>query len=193
LPRRAQRTPVAWRLRHLPDPRARAVIERVAAESRWNEWKAREGAGRGIGFARYKNAGAYCAVVAEIEVEEKIRVRRLVVAVDVGLVVNPDGVANQVEGGAVQSASWALMESVRFDRERVTSDGWESYPILRCKDSPAVEVHLISRPDCPAACGRVKRCRDPRRRPSPTRSRTRSGVRVRDLPFTAERIRAAIA
>jgi len=184
--------PVAWRLRHLSDPRARAVIERAAAESRWSEWKSREGAGRGIGFARYKNAGAYCAVVAEIEVEEKIRVRRLVAAVDVGLVVNPDGVANQVEGGAVQSASWALMESVRFDRERVTSDGWESYPILRCKDSPAVEVHLISRPDC-AACGAGEAVQGPATAAIANALAHALGVRVRDLPFTPERIRAAIA
>jgi CO/xanthine dehydrogenase Mo-binding subunit len=184
--------PVAWRLRHLCDPRARAVIERVVAESRWNQWKAREGAGRGIGFARYKNAGAYCAVVAQIEVAEKVRVRRLVVAVDVGLVVNPDGVANQVEGGAVQSASWALMESVRFDRERVTSDGWESYPILRCKDSPAVEVHLISRPDCPA-CGAGEAVQGPATAAIANALAHALGVRVRDLPFTPERIRAAIA
>ena len=168
------------------------MIERVAAESRWSQWKAREGAGRGIGFARYKNAGAYCAAVAEIEVEEKIRVRRLVVAVDVGLVVNPDGVANQVEGGAVQSASWALMESVRFDRERVTSDGWETYPILRCKESPAVDVHLISRPDCPA-CGAGEAVQGPATAAIANALAHALGVRVRDLPFTPERIRAAIA
>src|SRR5205814_2954910 len=106
------------------DARARGVIERAAAAAGWQEWRAREGAGHGIGFARYKGNGAYCAVVAEIEVEEAVRVRRLVAAVDVGLAVNPDGVANQIEGGAVQSSSWTLMEQVRFDADRVTSDAW---------------------------------------------------------------------
>ena len=184
--------PVAWKLRHLSDPRACAVIERVAAEAHWGQWIRREGAGHGIGFARYKNGGAYCAVVAEIEVEEAIRVRRMFVAVDVGLVVNPDGVANQIEGGALQSASWALMESVRFDGERVTSDAWETYPILRCKDSPSVEVHVISRPDCPA-CGAGEAAQGPATAAIANALAHALGVRVRDLPLTPERIRQAIA
>ena len=80
----------------------------------------------GIAFARYKNTGAYCAVVAEVEAGREIRVRRLALAVDVGLVVNPDGLANQIEGGAVQAVSWTLKEAVRFDRTRVTSESWEA-------------------------------------------------------------------
>jgi CO/xanthine dehydrogenase Mo-binding subunit len=183
--------PVSWRLRHLADPRARAVIEKVAQASSWKDWKPREGAGHGIGFARYKNAGAYCAVVAEIDVEEAIRVRRLVIAVDVGLVVNPDGVANQIEGGAVQSASWALMEAVRFDRDRVTCDSWETYPILRCAEAPKVEVHVISRPDCPA-CGAGEAAQGPATAAIANALAHALGVRVRDLPLTPERIRAAI-
>ena len=76
--------------------------------------------------------------------------RRLVIAVDAGLIINPDGVANQIEGGAIQATSWTLKEAVRFDRSRVTSDSWQAYPILRCSEAPAVEVEIVSRPDCPA-------------------------------------------
>ena len=76
--------------------------------------------GYGLGFARYKNAGAYCAVIAEVEGSADIRVRRLVIAVDVGEVINPDGVINQIEGGAIQATSWTLKEAVRFDRTRIT-------------------------------------------------------------------------
>ena len=144
----------------------------------------------GTGFARYKGAGAYCAVVAEIEAEAEIRVRRLVIAVDVGLVINTDGVANQIEGGAVQAASWTLKEAVRFDRTRVTSESWESYPILRCSETPAVEVEIVSRPDSPAmGAGEVAQ--------GPTGAAIANavfdalGVRVRGLPLTGERVRAA--
>src|SRR5581483_8058924 len=97
----------------------------------WQGQRAREGFGRGMGFARYKHTTAYCAVVAEVEALEEIRVRRLVIAVDVGQVINPDGVANQIEGGAIQAASWTLREAVRFDKTRITSIDWDSYPIFR--------------------------------------------------------------
>ena len=88
----------------------------------------RAGIGYGIGFARYKNTGAYCAVVAEVEGTEDIRVRRLTIAVDVGEAINPDGVINQVEGGAIQATSWVLKERVRFDRQRITSTTWGCIP-----------------------------------------------------------------
>jgi nicotinate dehydrogenase subunit B len=189
--RGAGEDPVAWRLRHLADPRARAVIERVAQAAGWNGKTSGEGVGHGIGFARYKNSGAYCAVIASVEVEEEIRVRRLVIAADVGLVVNPDGVANQLEGGAVQATSWTLLEAVRFDEARVTSDSWEGYPILRCSQAPEVEVHLISRPDS-AACGAGEAAQGPTAAAIGNALFNALGVRVRDLPLTPERIRAAI-
>ena len=184
--------PVAFRLRHLGDPRARAVIERATSKAGWSRWQKREGFGHGIGFARYKGAGAYCAVVAEIEAEAEIRVRRLVIAVDVGLVVNPDGVANQIEGGAVQAASWALKEAVRFDRGRVTTDSWEAYPILRCSEAPAVEVEIVSRPDSPAM-GAGEAAQGPAAAAIANAVFDALGVRVRDLPLTGERIRAVAA
>ena len=89
------------------------------------------GIGHGIGFARYKNTGAYCAAVAEVEGDEDIRVNKLTLAVDVGEAINPDGVVNQIEGGAIQATSWVLKERVRFDRQRITSSSWTDYPILR--------------------------------------------------------------
>jgi CO/xanthine dehydrogenase Mo-binding subunit len=184
--------PLAWRLRHLTDVRARAAIERAAAKAGWNSWTKREGMGHGIAFARYKGNGAYCAVVAEIEAEEEIRVRRLVIAVDPGLVVNPDGVANQVEGGAVQATSWTLKEAVRFDRERVTSGGWETYPILRCSEAPAVEVEVISHPEI-ASVGVGEASQGPTAAAIANAVYDALGVRARDLPLTADRMRAALS
>lgn len=183
--------PLEFRLRHMRDPRARAVIEKAAQLAGWTGWQKREGFGHGIAFARYKNAGAYCAVVAEVEAAAEVRVNRLVIAVDVGMVVNPDGVVNQIEGGAVQSASWTLKEAVRFDRMRVTSDSWDTYPILRCSEAPAVEVAIVSRPDCPAV-GAGEASQGPAAGAIGNALFDALGVRVRDLPLTAERIRAAI-
>jgi CO/xanthine dehydrogenase Mo-binding subunit len=168
------------------------VIERAAAKAGWPDWKKREGIGRGIGFARYKNVGAYCAVVAEIEAEAEIRVRRLVIAVDVGLVINPDGLANQIEGGAIQATSWTLKEAVRFDRARVTSESWETYPILHCSETPAVEVEIVSRPDCPAV-GAGEAAQGPTAAAIANAVFDSLAVRVRDLPLTAERIQAVAA
>ncbi len=112
--------PVAFRLKHLADPRAKAVIEAAAKAANWKPGAASDGVrGRGIAFARYKNSSAYFAVVAEVEVAEKIWLRRAVAAVDAGGVINPDGLKNQVEGGIVQAASWTLKEAVRWDRSRV--------------------------------------------------------------------------
>jgi nicotinate dehydrogenase subunit B len=184
--------PIAFRLRYLGDSRARAVIECAARNAGWSRWKRREGAGHGIGFARYKNVGAYCAVIAEIDAEAEIRVRRLTIAVDVGLVINPDGVANQIEGGAIQATSWTLKESVRFDRGRVTSDSWQAYPILRCSETPAVEVEIVSRPDCPAV-GVGEAAQGPTAAAIANAVFDALGVRVRDLPLTAERILAIAA
>ncbi|MDB5372078.1 MAG: oxidoreductase [Belnapia sp.] len=141
--------PIEYRRRHLDDPRAIAVLDRVAAMAGWADRSRREGFGMGIGLARYKNSGAWAAVVAEVEARERILCRRLWIAGDVGEVVNPDGVANQYEGGALHGVSIALLEQVRFDRRSVTSDNWESYPILRFSEVPQVQVALIDRPEQP--------------------------------------------
>ena len=181
---------VAWRLRHLGDARGRAVIEAAAHLAGWEKRAKREGTGYGIGYARYKNTAAYCAVVAQIEAGREIRVRKLWIAVDVGLAVNPDGVENQMEGGAIQAASWALKERVAFDRTRVTSTSWESYPILRFSEVPAVEVEVLQRPGEPSV-GAGEACSGPAAAAIGNAVFDALGVRVRDLPITAERILAA--
>jgi CO/xanthine dehydrogenase Mo-binding subunit len=183
--------PLAFRLRYLQDERARAVLEAAARRAGWSQWRKREGAGHGIAFGRYKNFGAYCAVVAEIEGDAEVRVRRLVVAVDVGEVINPDGVANQMEGGAIQATSWTLKEAVRFDRGRITSDSWETYPILRFSEVPAVEVEILNRP-AERTLGAGEASHSPTAAAIGNAVFDALGVRVRDLPITRERIIAAM-
>ncbi len=187
----ARADPVAFRLRHLKDPRARAVVEAVAHRGKWDAWTPAEGRGHGIGFAKYKNLGAYCAVVAEVEVEDEVRVKRLFAAVDVGLVVNPNGVVNQIEGGAIQSTSWTLKEQVRFDSRGITSLGWEDYPILKFSEVPEVEVELIDRPELPSV-GAGEGAQGPTAAAIANAVTHALGVRVRELPLTPERIIAAI-
>jgi CO/xanthine dehydrogenase Mo-binding subunit len=188
------RDPVALRLELIADPRGRQVVERAVARSGWRETQksaAREdNVGRGIGYARYKGNGAYCAVVAEIEAGAEIRVRRLTIAADLGLVVNPDGAANQLEGGAIQAASWALKEAVRFDRTRITSDSWEHYPVLRFSEVPAVDVELM--PSHEAWLGAGEGSLGPTAAAIGNAVFDALGVRVRDLPLTPEHIVAAI-
>ncbi len=182
--------PLDHRLRHLDDPRARAVLEKVAAMAGWHRRTRREGWGMGLAAARYKNSGAWAAVVAEVEARERVFCRRLWVAADVGEVVNPDGVVNQLEGGAIHGASVALLERVTFDRRRVTSDSWEGYPILRFSEVPAVEVGLIDRPEEPFR-GAGEASMGPAIAAIAAAIHDALGVRVRRLPFDAESIAEA--
>lgn len=184
--------PVEFRLRHLKDERARAVIRAVAQAAGWKPGAAGDGArGRGIGFARYKNLGDWVAVVAEVEVAEAVRVRRVVAALDCGRIVNPDGVTNQAEGGIVQAVSWTLKEQVRFDRSRVTTRSWGDYPILTFDEAPAVEVVLLDRPHEPWL-GVGEGMMGPTAAAIGNAVFHAIGVRVRDLPLTRERVMAAI-
>ena len=185
---------VAFRLRHLTDPRAIAVIERVAQMAGWGTTaaKSQEGLGRGIAFAKYKNTSSYCAVIADVEVAREVRVKKFWIAVDVGLVINPDGVLNQVEGGAIQAASMTLKEAVAFDATRITSDAWEHYPILKFSEVPEVEISLISRPDLPSV-GAGEAAHGPVAAAIGNAVFNAIGVRVRDMPMTPERIVAAMA
>jgi nicotinate dehydrogenase subunit B len=183
--------PIAYRLALLSDQRARAVLEAVAERTGWPGPPRAEGVGWGVGFAQYKNHGGYCAVVAEVEAEAELRVRRLTLAVDVGLVVSPDGVRNQVEGGALQSLSFTTKEQVRFDRRKVTSQTWEEYPILRFSEVPVVDVLLLDRPDClSVGCGEV--AMGPVAAAIGNAVRDALGVRVLDLPVSAANIVRAI-
>lgn len=183
--------PLEFRLRQLGDERGRTVLEAAATAAGWGSGTLPEGRGRGIGFARYKDKGAYCAVVAEVAAESDIRVRRLTIAVDVGRVVNPDGVRNQIEGGATQSTSWTTKERVRFDRRHVTSGDWESYPILRFSEVPELDVVLVSRPDLPSV-GAGEAAQGPTAAAIANAVTDAIGVRVRDLPLTYDAVVAAI-
>ena len=183
--------PVAFRLRHLDDPRARAVLEAAAARADWRR-PAASGRGQGIAYARYENSKAYAAVVAEVEVGRggEIRLERLVIAADAGLVIDPNGLANQLEGGAVQAASWTLKEAVRFDRTRVTSVDWETYPILTFAESPRVETVLLDRPE-ETSLGAGEATQGPTPAAIANAVFHASGLRLRRTPFTPARVRAA--
>ncbi|WP_395105844.1 molybdopterin cofactor-binding domain-containing protein [Actinomadura sp. SCN-SB] len=184
--------PLEFRLAHLTDDRARAVLERAAEAAGWGTPPPFEDGGRGLGFAQYKNAGAYCAVVADVEAGRRIRARRLTIAVDVGRVVNPDGVRNQIEGGAVQATSWTLKERVRFDRRRITSGDWESYPILRFSETPHVTVDIVEHPGTPSV-GAGEAAQGPTAAALANAvADALDGVRVRDLPLTPEAVMDAI-
>jgi nicotinate dehydrogenase subunit B len=185
--------PVSFRLRHLSDPRARAVIEAVVRRAQWEPGsQAGEGRGVGLAFARYKNIGNYAAVVAEVELTERVAVKRVVVAVDCGCIVNPDGVLNQLEGGVVQVTSWALKEQVQFDDQRITSTDWDSYPILRFSELPRVDIELISRPDEPSL-GVGEGVTGPTAAAIGNAVYNALGVRVRDLPLQFDRIVQALS
>ncbi len=151
----------------------------------------REGTGLGIGFARYKGVAGYCAAVAEVEADTGVRLRRLWLAVDVGRVISPDGVISQVEGGAVQSASWVLCERVRFGRTRVTSVNWDTYPILRFTGVPEVAVRIVDAPGEPEA-GAGEVAQGPVAGAIGNAVAAAAGVRVRDLPLTREQVARAI-
>lgn len=182
--------PVAFRLAHLSDERARAVIARAAAMSSWDE-PPPDGCGRGIGFARFKNTGAYCAVVALVEVEEQIVLRGLWSAVDAGLAINPDGIVAQVEGGMIQAASWVLKEAVPTEGSLLTAESWRDYPILSFADIPDIQVEIISnRDDASSGVGEVSL--------GPTAGAIGNavaaalGARICDLPMTRDRVIATL-
>ncbi|SHN82159.1 xanthine dehydrogenase family protein molybdopterin-binding subunit [Bradyrhizobium erythrophlei] len=186
--------PVAFRLRHLSDPRSRDVVQAAARRANWKPAKERtkeDGVGHGIGFSRYKNTGAYCAVVAEVEVGEDIRVRKLTLAVDVGEAVNPDGVINQIEGGAIQATSWVLKERVRFDTTRITSNSWTEYPILLFSEVPDVDVEIISRPEIDSV-GAGEAAHGPVTAAIANAVFDALGVRLRELPITRDRLITAM-
>jgi len=187
--------PVAFRLAHLEDARARTVIEAAAMNAGWKEGEKSDGRrGRGIGFAKYKNLSSYVAVVAEVEVERtngRIRVPRAWAAVDSGQVINPDGLTNQIEGGIVQSTSWTLHEAIRFDRNGITSRSWSSYPILTMPEAPHVEVELIDRPnEMPLGSGEGSQ--GPAAAAIANALAHATGKRLRELPLTPERVKAAL-
>ena len=187
--------PLEYRLSYLEDERARAVLRRAAKRIPWPVTTDDFGHGTGIAFARYKNVMTYAAVAVELHVDDEtaeVRLDRIVVVADAGEVIDPSGLRNQLEGGVVQSASWTLREEVTFDETRVTSSDWDAYPILSFPEIPPVEVELIDHPELPPL-GAGEATQGPTAAAIANAVHAAIGVRVRDLPLTPERIRAAVA
>ena len=189
--------PLDYRRRHLEDARTRTVLDAAAERFGWAAWTASEapaGTGRGIAVARYKNTKGYCAVAVEARVGDDavVHLLRAVIAADAGEIVDPDGLAAQLEGGFVQAASWTLLEAVTWDRDGITSRDWESYPILRFDAIPEVKTVLVDRPGEPflgageASCG-------PAGAAIANAVFDATGVRARRLPLTLENLRSAAA
>jgi CO/xanthine dehydrogenase Mo-binding subunit len=185
--------PLAFRLNHLSDPRARAVLEEVAAMCNWPAQKAPwEGYGRGIGMARYKGKGAYLAAVAEVSVDDTVRLERLWLCADAGYLVNPEGARSQIEGGALQAASWTLKEEVQLEGDRVPAFDWSVYPILRFSEVPEVVTRFIGdRADEPSL-GTGEASQGPVAAAIGNAVSQALGVRVRRLPLTRDRVAEAI-
>lgn len=192
--------PVAFRLNALKDPRAIEVIKRTAALFGWqsrpspaSNASAAVAKGRGFAFVHYKHDESYVAVALEVAVERTsgaIKVERVACAHDCGQVINPDGVKSQVEGCILQTLSRMLFEEVKFDRSHVTSVDWISYPIMRHSEVPRIDIDVIDRPNekplgageaaCAAVGGALANA-----------VFDATGVRLRTVPFTQERAKAA--
>ncbi|MGE5374822.1 MAG: molybdopterin cofactor-binding domain-containing protein [Bacteroidota bacterium] len=193
--------PVEYRLHYLTGERERAVLLAAAEKAGWQHRPsphrdvAETAKGRGVAFARYENDQAIVACIAEVEVERAtgiIRVQRIVVAHDCGLIINPDGVRNQIEGNVIQSLSRALKEEVQFNEFRITSVDWQTYPILTFSEVPEVEIVLLDRPDQPAmGAGEPSTVTTAAAVANAIFDAT--GVRLRQVPFIPERVKMALA
>ena len=199
----SKQDPLLFRLKHLSGERAVAVLNRVAKLSGWESRPSpapqagtgRLLKGRGVAYVRYEGNRTYVALTAEVEVERatgKVHVTRICVSHDCGLVINPDGLRNQIEGGVIQSASWTLREQVHFDRNGILSQDWSNYPILTMLDVPRVETVLIDRPN-ERALGAGEAAQGPTAAAIANAFAAATGRRIRELPLTPERVKAALA
>ncbi len=184
--------PVAFRLSHISDPRGQDVVRQAAEASGWGRQLSTD-EGLGIAYARYENREAYVATVAHVHVDRssgRIRLLHITVAHDCGLIINPDGLRNQIEGNIIQGASRALKEQVTWDKTRISSTDWKSYPILTFTEVPTIDIILLDRPKekavgagepaiitvAPAVANAVF---------------SATGARLREVPFTPARVKAA--
>ncbi len=195
--------PVQYRLKHLSDPRLIAVVNAAAKAAGWQSRPSprlltrRTGLanGRGISCVLYEGDNGYCAMVADVDVNQDsgaVAVRRLVIANDSGPISNPDGLRNQLEGGAIQGVSRTLLEEVTWDDRQVTSIDWRTYkPLYLSDEMPAIETVLINRPDVPAA-GAGETAVTVVAGAIGNAIFDATGVRLRQVPFTPARVKAAM-
>jgi nicotinate dehydrogenase subunit B len=195
----AGQDPLQFRLAHLKDARSIRVLQEAA---RLAEWQQRAGpkprdrgatvmTGRGIAHALNNT---YVAAVADVDVDVasgKIRVRRLSLAHDCGMIINPDGMRNQIEGNLIQATSRSLLEEVKWDRARVTSTDWRRYPILKFPDVPELRISLIDNPGTPST-GAGEPATMPVAAAIANAVFDAVGARLRQGPFTPDRVRAAM-
>ena len=193
--------PIEFRLRHMDPEADERSIEALQAAARAVDWATRPSpnpasdsgtvTGRGVAL----NRSEICVTVAEVEVDldtGAVRVTRLTAAFDCGLIVNPDGLANQVEQATLQGMSRALMEEVTFDDSKITSVDWITHPTMRFSEVPIVQPVLLDRPDeAPLGAGEPATTQVPAAIGNAIFDAT--GVRIRRVPFTPERVRAALA
>jgi CO/xanthine dehydrogenase Mo-binding subunit len=187
--------PLAFRLAHLRDPRAQAVLQAAADKAGWAaDQKGDRQRGRGLAFCRYKSIGMYAAAVVDVEVDRNsgvIKVPRVVMAADLGLVVNPDGAKNQLEGGIVQAVSLTLKEQVAFDRRQITSRDWSGYPVITFPEVPNIEIVLMQRSD--PSLGAGEGSLPPTSAALANAFAHATGRRLRELPMTPERVKASLS
>lgn len=177
--------PVAFRLRYLTDPRAQAVLQAVQPAYR---------PGRGVSFVRYENIHAYVAVVVDLNVDRStgaVKLNHVWVGHDCGLVVNPNGLRNQIEGNVIQASSRALLEAVHFSPQGVTSVDWVTYPIFRFSDVPAIDVTLIDHPELPIL-GAGEATTTAIAPAIANAIFAQTGARLRNVPFTPDSIISAL-
>ena len=184
--------PVEFRLRHLDEPRAEAVIRAAAELAQWDPAdQGGEGLGRGIGFSRYKNHGAYYAAVATVEVTDVITVKDVYGAIDAGEIIHRDGTLNQIEGGVIQAASWTLKEQVSWTSDGFAVRAWDDYPILKFSEIPRIQTTIIERPG-ESALGAGECAAGPVAAAIGNAIAHALGVRGRDMPLTFDQLEAAI-
>ena len=163
------------------------------------DWRGRqarkgEGEGWGLALAQYKNIQCYCAIIVNLAIDRssgRITFKRVVIAADAGQVVNPDGLSNQLEGGFAQAASWTLFEEVAFDARGITSVDWETYPIMTFESAPKIETLILNRPELPML-GAGEAAQIPAPAAIANAITDAVGLRLRDIPFTPEKILAEL-
>ena len=185
--------PIEFRLRHLaPGSRMARVVSAVAERYRWQT--RRTPTGLGVGFACAADSGTYVAQIAEVEVAPltgAVRVRRLLVAQDSGLIVNPDGIRNQIEGCVIMGLGFTLWEAVRYEQGRILTNTFTSYPIPAFPDTPAIDIVLVPNPDHPPQAAGTPAI-FPIAAAVANAVFDATGKRIRELPLSPEGVRRAL-